>query len=115
MIDTLFEEKLRKILRETNSMISIYDLAKKLELHVDPMLEKILVIQQRYKQIYKDNLVNMLRGDKTFMENFFKDSNVDLGMLLQHKVIEINEPLKNKLDSMGHQMFYNNWLLYRGY
>lgn len=115
MFDKIFEEKLRETLQETKDMINIYDLSKKLELQVDTLLEKILMIQQKYKQIYKDNLRNMVNGDKEFMENFFKDTTIDLGMLLQHKVKEINEPIKDKLNTMGHQMFYNNWLLYRGY
>jgi aminopeptidase C len=115
MDDKTFQDTLRRILRNTNDMISVYELSKRMMIRVDPLLEMILVIQRQYNSIYKDNLRNMLKGDKQFMEQFFKEPVVDLGMLLQHKVREINEPLKDKINSMGHQMFYNNWLLYRGY
>ena len=115
MDDTLFNEKLQSILRGIDEMIDVYTLAKKMDMHVDSMLEKILLIQQQYQKIYKDNVRNMLKADKVFMEKFFKDQVIDLGMLLQHKVKDINEPLKEKLNSMGHQLFYNGWLLNRGY
>jgi len=110
-----FRKNLRNILRKVDGEISIYDLAKKLNLRVDPMLEKILLIQQEYKALYQEKTNDMTVADTDFMQQFFKIELIDLGFLVQHRIKEIASSLRKKHNTMGHQMFYDAWLLYRGY
>lgn len=110
-----FRQRLRMILQNENDTISIYDLAKKMNMRVDPMLVKIMEITNDFKTIYKNNVTNMVRGNSDLMDEFFKTEIVDLGFLCQHKIQEIKKNLEKKHNTMGHQMFYDSWILHRGY
>lgn len=111
----MFRQKLKNILMQIDETISIYDLAKKMDLAVDPMLEKILDITNEFKQAYKNNTLKMLKGDASFLDEFFKTEIIDLGFLCQHKIKEIKESMKNKHNTFGHKMFFDQWMLHRGY
>ncbi len=116
MIDKDFQERLKIILRGLDGQISIYDLAKKLNMNVHPMLEKIIPIHKEFTLKYKRNYTNMVSANNVdFMKQFFKTDIIDLGFLIQHKIKEIADSLKEKHNTMGHQMFYDSWLLYKGY
>jgi len=116
MDEKTFREELTKILRTTNGQISMYDLAKKLDINVDNLLRQIVPIKDEYMILFKSSFKKMIEpNNKGFMEQFFKKPIVDLGFLVQHRIKEIADSLKDKHDTMGHQMFYDSWILYRGY
>lgn len=111
-----FRQKLRKTLQEQDDVIDIYNLAKKMDMRVDPMLVKILEIQREFKTEYENNRSKMtgeFSGD--FNTTFFKSEIIDLGFLIQHRVKEIADRLCDKHNTFGHKMFYDQWVLYRGY
>lgn len=110
-----FRIRLRDILRNLEDPISMYGLAKELNMRVDPMLERILEIQQEYKAEYKNNMHAIMHGKKDFMQDFMSREIIDLGMLVQHKIVEIANSLRDKHNTVGHQMFFDQWLLHRGY
>lgn len=113
--DVMFRAELQKILRQVEGTINIHDLAEIMKMQVDPLLERIIVITTDFKTEYKNNVSNMMKGTKEFNDVFFKKQIIDLGFLCQHKIKEIRDNMKEKHNTFGHQMFYDAWLLYRGY
>jgi len=110
-----FNEKLQMKLRKLETPVSMYTIAQEFGIHVDTLLERILVFQKEHKEMYKNNVTKIAKGQEGFSEDFFKNPVIDLGMLIQCKIVEIAEALKNKPNSWGHRMWYDQWILYRGY
>jgi hypothetical protein len=109
-------DKLQSILQEVNKEISLYDLTKKMNIGVDDLLIAINEeIIPEYAKTFKKNAfkIPFFSEDETI--HFFQSQIIDLGMLCQHKITEIKEGMKMKHSGFAHQIFYNNWLLYRGY
>ena len=111
----LDRDKLQKILRNHES-IDIIDLAKLMNMHVDDLLTGIQdEILFEYKAMYKKNAYKIPFFNAEKSKEFFSSQLLDIGMLCQHVIKDIREPMKHKLESFGHQAFYNAWLLSRGY
>lgn len=116
MNDEMFRIRLRDILRHTSEPVSMYEVAKKLGLNVDDFLRLVVPIKDEFMAKYKQNFKKMIEpGNKNFFDSFFKLDIIDLGFLVQHNIKEIADSLKDKHNTMGHQMFYDSWILYRGY
>jgi len=112
----LDRDTLQKILREVETEISVYDLAKKIGVHVDYVLIFINdSIIPEYKHLFHTNAHQIPKWEQDKIEQFFKQQIIDLGFLCQHKIKEIKETLKHKHNTFGHQTFYNNWIMHRGY
>jgi hypothetical protein len=113
---TVDRDSLQDALRVVEPSISIYDLAKQFNLHVDDLLLFIRDnVLPEYQQVYNENCMSIPFWNAEKIQEFFQQQIIDLGFLCQHKIKEINEQMKKKLDTFAHQTFYNNWVMYRGY
>lgn len=108
--------KLQNELRKVGETITLYDLAKKLGVNLDELLTYIQdILLPHYHSIYKKNAFKIPFFNNEQIKEFFSDNLVDVGFLCQHKIKEINERLEKKLNTFAHQVFYNHWVMNRGY
>lgn len=113
MID---EDKLKMELRQVEDTICCYDLAKKLGVSVDELLEFIQNnIMIPYKEVWTKNKFKIPFYSEEQIKEFYQQEIIDLGMLVQHHIKEIKESMGKLLKIHAHQITYNNWMLYRGY
>lgn len=96
--------------------ISCYDLAKKLKIHVDELLEFISKeVLPYYQSTYKETAMRIPFMKDEEIKEFFQKQIVDLGFLCQTKIIEIKEGMGEKAKIYAHTNMVNTWMLYRGY
>jgi hypothetical protein len=80
------------------------------------VLRVIHVISEEYREFAHEHTIKVMTStDKDMLDQYFQTQIVDLSFLAQHKIKEVNDAWKHKLDTAGHQMFYSQWLLHRGY
>lgn len=112
----LDRDNLQNRLQKIENEIDAYTLAKQLDVHVDDLLTFIQDnILPEYKKLFQDIAFRMPYWNEEKVKEFFQKQIVDLGFLCQSKITEIRDALKKKHNTYGHQTFYNNWLMYRGY
>jgi len=107
-------EELRKILQNTDEITSD-ELAKKMNVSYDEFEHFLYDVMEDCRKEFKGIAYQFPFWKKDKLEWFFQKQIVDLRFLCPHKIIEIRDACEEKQDTVGHQMFYNNWLLYRGY
>lgn len=109
-------EYLRKTLQNIENDISLYDLAKLIKTDQDEILIYIQnEVLPEYTQLFKKNAFKMPFWSKEETEQFFLNPIVDLGFLCQHKIKEIKQNLEKQHKRFGNQLFYDRWILFRGY
>ena len=112
----LDRNNLQKTLRTVEIEIDLYDLAKQLNVRGDDIL---IFIQDdiipEFKKLFRSVAFKMPFWKKEKIEEFFKQQIVDLGLLCQHKIKAIRTSMENQHNTFAHQVFYNNWIMYRGY
>lgn len=112
----LTRDNLQQTLRETEKQTDLYSLAKQFNTNVDSIL---LFIQDsilpEYQQQFNTNAHRIPFWTEEQSQQFFQQQIIDLGFLCQHKIKEIADQLKQRHSIFAHQLFYNNWLLQRGY
>jgi hypothetical protein len=112
----LDRDLLQKTLQEVDDEITIYDLSKKMGYAVDDVL---LYIQNEiipeYAKIFRKKAFKIPFFDMEQTEEFFRTQIIDLGFLCQHKIKEIKEGMEQKHSSFSHQIFYDKWIMNRGY
>ena len=110
-------EELRNILRTVEETITMDELAKKMNMPREN-LEKILYdITIDVKKEFNSVAYQLPTWNKERLEEFFQRQIVDLRFLCPHKIEEVKEGevVEESHNTIGHQFFYNNWMLYRGY
>jgi hypothetical protein len=108
--------KLQNELRKVDNTISLYELAKRLGVQTDEILRYIQDnVLPCYNEIYKKNAFKMPYYTEEEIKEFFTKDIVDIGFLCMHKIEEVNASLIEKIDTFAHKIFYNNWIIYRGY
>lgn len=112
-------EKIRKELQkylQEHENTTIGEIMTHLKMTNNEVLTFINGISNEYQFYAKQNAVKMATSTKPeTLKEYFGNPIVDLGFLCQHHIKEIREAMNNKLQTAGHTMFHNNWLLYRGY
>jgi hypothetical protein len=108
--------KIQNELRKVEDTITVHELSKRLGISVDDIYTYVQdVVLPHYNDIYKKKAFKIPFYTKEQTKEFFSKDIVDIGFLVQYKIKEIKERLEKKLDTFAHQIFYNNWIMYRGY
>jgi len=110
------KNKLQKRLQKVDNEISLYALAHEFGVHVDEIL---LLIQNEilpdFQHVFKSQAFKIPFFKEEEQNLFFRSEIIDLGFLCQHKIKEVKEHMKKKHSKFAHQIFYDKWLLSRGY
>lgn len=112
----MLKTQLQTTLRKVESQITLHELSKVMGVSNEDILIMINDnIVPEYTKMYKENAFKMPFWNEEKTKEFFTDPIIDIGMLVQHKIKEIYEIMEKKLNTFGHQAFYNSWIINRGY